>query len=643
MCGIVGAVSNRNIVPVLVQGLQRLEYRGYDSCGVAIHAGGLKRARTTSRVAELDAQIQADKAAGEAFEGHTGIAHTRWATHGAPAVHNAHPHFSHGTGDAGSKPDGSASPATKPPRVALVHNGIIENHEQLRRDLQAKGYVFVSQTDTEVIAHLVDSLYDGDIFEAVKAALKHLHGAYALGVFHKDEPNRVIGARAGSPLILGVGAKATGSAQANENFLASDAMALAGVTDQIVYLAEGDVVDLQLGKYWIEDASGQHVEREVKTVQAHSGAAELGPYRHYMQKEIFEQPRAIGDTLEGVVGITPELFDIPNAKPGEGAFNTFKAIDNVLILACGTSFYSGSVAKYWLESIAKIPCQVEIASEYRYRDSVPNPKTLVVTITQSGETADTLAALKHARSLGMEHTLTICNVATSAMVRECKHAYITRAGVEIGVASTKAFTTQLAGLFLLTLALAQTKGRLTETKEAEYLTAMRHLPVALQSVLALEPQIIAWAEQFTKYENALFLGRGLHFPIALEGALKLKEITYIHAEAYAAGELKHGPLALVTSEMPVVTVAPNDALLEKLKSNMQEVRARGGVLYVLADADTQIENADGIHVIRMPEHYGALSPILHVVPLQLLAYHTACARGTDVDKPRNLAKSVTVE
>jgi glutamine---fructose-6-phosphate transaminase (isomerizing) len=636
MCGIVGAVSTRNIVPVLVQGLQRLEYRGYDSCGVAIHAGGLKRARTTSRVVELGTQIEADKAAGTPFEGHTGIAHTRWATHGAPAVHNAHPHFSHGTGEAGNKPDGSTGAAGKPPRVALVHNGIIENYEQLRKDLQAKGYVFVSQTDTEVIAHLVDSLYDGDIFDAVKAAITQLHGAYALGVFHKDEPHRVIGARAGSPLILGVGAKATGTAQADENFLASDAMALAGVTDQIVYLAEGDVVDIQLGKYWIEDKAGNVVEREVKTVQAHSGAAELGPYRHYMQKEIFEQPRAIGDTLEGLVSITPELF-------GDGAYSTFKDIDNVLILACGTSYYSGCTAKYWLESIAKIPCQVEIASEYRYRDSVPNPKTLIVTISQSGETADTLAALKHARAQGMEHTLTICNVATSAMVRECKHAYITRAGVEIGVASTKAFTTQLAGLFLLTLAIAQTKGRLSDAQEAAYLAEMRHLPVALQSVLALEPQIIAWADNFAKYENALFLGRGLHYPIALEGALKLKEITYIHAEAYAAGELKHGPLALVTSEMPVVTVAPNDALLEKLKSNMQEVRARGGVLYVLADGDSKMENAEGIHVIRMPEHYGALSPILHVVPLQLLAYHTACARGTDVDKPRNLAKSVTVE
>jgi glutamine---fructose-6-phosphate transaminase (isomerizing) len=634
MCGIVGSVSQRNIVPILVQGLQRLEYRGYDSCGVAVHSGGLKRARTTSRVAELQAQIDADARAGQPFEGFTGIAHTRWATHGAPAVHNAHPHFSAG-------PHAKEGDLNAKGRVALVHNGIIENHDALRKALQAKGYVFVSQTDTEVIAHLLDSLYDGDIFEALKATIAQLHGAYALAVFHKDEPHRVAGARAGSPLILGVGK------QDGENFLASDAMALAGVTDQIVYLEEGDVVDLQLGKYWIAGKDGKPLsaaQRPVKTVQAHSGAAELGPYQHYMQKEIFEQPRAIADTLEGIVGISPELFeDSNNHRPGEGAYSTFKAIDNVLILACGTSFISGSVAKYWLESIAKIPCNVEIASEYRYRDSVPNPKTLIVTISQSGETADTLAALKHAQSLGMMHTLTICNVATSAMVRECKHAYITRAGVEIGVASTKAFTTQLAGLFLLTLAIAQTKGLLSDAQEAQYLNEMRHLPVALQSVLALEPQVIAWAEDFGKKENALFLGRGLHWPIAMEGALKLKEISYIHAEAYAAGELKHGPLALVTSEMPIVTVAPNDALLEKLKSNMQEVRARGGVLYVLADGDTQIESAEGLHVIRMPEHYGALSPILHVVPLQLLAYHTALAKGTDVDKPRNLAKSVTVE
>jgi glucosamine--fructose-6-phosphate aminotransferase (isomerizing) len=430
----------------------------------------------------------------------------------------------------------------------------------------------------------------------------------------------------------------------HENFLASDAMALAGVTDQIVYLEEGDLVDIQLGKYWIEDRDHQRVMRPVKTVHAHSGAAELGPYRHYMQKEIFEQPRAIADTLEGLEHIVPELFDgVSGGTHSASAFKVFKEIDNVLILACGTSYYSGCVAKYWLESVAQISCQVEIASEYRYRDSVPNPKTLVVTITQSGETADTLAALRHAQSLGMHHTLTICNVASSAMVRECKLAYVTRAGAEIGVASTKAFTTQLAGLFLLTLALAQSKGRLSEADEAMHLKDMRHLPAALQAVLALEPQIISWSQEFASKENALFLGRGTHYPIALEGALKLKEITYIHAEAYAAGELKHGPLALVTSEMPVVTVAPNDALLEKLKSNMQEVRARGGVLYVLADGDTKIESSEGVNVIRMPEHYGVLSPILHVVPLQLLAYHTACARGTDVDKPRNLAKSVTVE
>jgi glucosamine--fructose-6-phosphate aminotransferase (isomerizing) len=447
-------------------------------------------------------------------------------------------------------------------------------------------------------------------------------------VFCREEPHRVVAARQGSPLIVGVGQ--------GENFVASDAMALAGTTDQIIYLEEGDVVDLQLGRVWVVDSNGKPVQREVKTVQAHTGAAELGPYRHYMQKEIFEQPRVIGDTLEGVTGVMPELF-------GDGAYNVFKQIDRVLILACGTSYYSGLTAKYWIESVAKIPVNVEIASEYRYRDSVPHPNTLVVTISQSGETADTLAALKHARSLGMEHTLTICNVSTSAMVRECKLAYITRAGVEVGVASTKAFTTQLAALFLLTLALAQVNGRLSDAEEAEHLKAMRHLPVAISAVLALEPQIIAWAEDFARKENALFLGRGMHYPIALEGALKLKEISYIHAEAYPAGELKHGPLALVTEEMPVVTVAPNDVLLEKLKSNMQEVRARGGQLYVFADVDSRITSGEGVHVIRLPEHYGLLSPILHVVSLQLLAYHSALARGTDVDKPRNLAKSVTVE
>ncbi len=609
MCGIVGAVAKRNITPVLLEGLKRLEYRGYDSCGVAVHLDGkLTRARSTSRVAELEDQVREAH-----LDGFTGIAHTRWATHGAPGSHNAHPHF---------------SPSEDNARIALVHNGIIENHDELRNELKGLGYEFTSQTDTEVIAHLVDHMYNGDLFDTVQQAVKRLHGAYAIAVFSREEPHRVVAARQGSPLIVGVGE--------NENFVASDAMALAGTTNQIIYLEEGDVVDLQLARYWIVDVDGRPVEREVKTVHAHTGAAELGPYRHYMQKEIFEQPRVIGDTLEGVTGIMPELF-------GDGAYGVFKEIDRVLILACGTSYYAGLTAKYWIECIAKVPVNVEIASEYRYRDSVPHPQTLVVTISQSGETADTLAALKHARSLGMPHTLTICNVATSAMVRECKLAYITRAGVEVGVASTKAFTTQLAALFLLTLTLAQVNGRLTDEEEAQHLKMMRHLPVALGSVLALEPQIMAWAEEFARKENALFLGRGMHYPIALEGALKLKEISYIHAEAYPAGELKHGPLALVTEEMPVVTIAPNDALLEKLKSNMQEVRARGGQLYVFADVDSRITSSDGLHVIRLPEHYGDLSPILHVAALQLLAYHTALARGTDVDKPRNLAKSVTVE
>lgn len=605
MCGIVGAVAQKDVTPILLEGLKRLEYRGYDSCGVAVHMDGkLQRSRSTARVAELQKQV-----AETGLAGFTGIAHTRWATHGAPATRNAHPHFSRD-------------------RIALVHNGIIENYEELRTELLAAGYTFESQTDTEVIAHLVDHMYNGDLFDTVQQAVRRLTGAYAIAVFCIDEPHRVVAARHGSPLIVGVGE--------GQNFVASDAMALAGTTDQIIYLEEGDVVDLQLQRYWIVDVEGKNVTRPVKTVQAFSSAVELGPYQHYMQKEIFEQPRAIADTLEGVAGVMPELF-------GDGAHRIFKQIDSVLILACGTSYYSGLTARYWIESIAGIPVNVEIASEYRYRDSVANPNALVVTISQSGETADTLAALKHARAQGMPHTLTICNVATSAMVRESQLAYITRAGVEVGVASTKAFTTQLAALFLLTLSLAQSRARLSDAQEAEHLKAMRHLPAALQSVLALEPGIVAWAEAFARKEHALFLGRGLHYPIALEGALKLKEITYIHAEAYAAGELKHGPLALVTEDMPVVTVAPNDALIEKLKSNMQEVRARGGQLYVFADAGSSIAASEGVHVIRLPEHYGLLSPILHVVPLQLLAYHTALARGTDVDKPRNLAKSVTVE
>ena len=611
MCGIVGGVAGRDIVPVLIEGLRRLEYRGYDSCGVAVHQdGALRRTRSTARVADLAAQ-----AAAEDVRAGTGIAHTRWATHGAPVVHNAHPHFSR-------------------ERIALVHNGIIENHDELRAELQALGYAFASQTDTEVIAHLVHQHYAGDLLAAVQRTVQRLRGAYAIAVFCRDEPQRVVGAREGSPLVLGL-------AGAGEHYVASDAMALAGVADRIAYLEEGDVVDLQPAAVAISarDAQGRWhaVQRALRPMPAHTAAAELGPYRHFMQKEIFEQPRAIADTLDGVESLDPQaLF-------GEAAPGVLAQVDRVLILACGTSYYAGSTARYWLEALAGIPTAVEIASEYRYRSSVPDARTLVVTITQSGETADTLAALKHARSLGMANTLTVCNVASSAMVRECRLAFVTRAGAEIGVASTKAFTTQLVGLFLLTLVLARLRGRLDAAQQQAHLRALRHLPLAVQAVLALEPQVIAWAEDFTRKEHALFLGRGLHYPIALEGALKLKEISYIHAEAYPAGELKHGPLALVTEQMPVVTVAPNDALLEKLKSNMQEVRARGGQLYVLADADSRIASGEGVHVIRMPEHYGPLSPILHVVPLQLLAYHTAVARGTDVDKPRNLAKSVTVE
>jgi glucosamine--fructose-6-phosphate aminotransferase (isomerizing) len=512
--------------------------------------------------------------------------------------------------------------------MALVHNGIIENHETLKKALQSEGYVFDSETDTEVIAHLIDHHYEGDLLRAVQDAVKQLKGAYAIAVFCREEPHRIVAAREGSPLVLGLGENAT--------FLASDALAVAGSAHQVIYLEDGDVADLQIDKVWIFNRNGLEVERQTQPLVAHSTAVELGPYRHFMQKEIFEQPRAVADTLDNIQSVMPELF-------GDGAHTVFEHCDQVLVLACGTSYYAGLTAKYWIESLAKVPVAVEIASEYRYRDSVPNSKTLVITISQSGETADTLAALKHAQSLGMNHTLTICNVETSAMARTCALNFITRAGVEVGVASTKAFTTQLTALFLLALALAQAKRRLDDAAERHHIYDLRHLPAAITAVLALEPQIMAWAEKFASCENALFLGRGLHYPIALEGALKLKEISYIHAEAYPAGELKHGPLALVTEQMPVVTIAPNDALLEKLKSNMQEVRARGGELYVFADSDTHIKAADGLHVIRMPEHYGLLSPILHTIPLQLLAYHTACARGTDVDKPRNLAKSVTVE
>ena len=610
MCGIVGAASHQNIIDVLVEGLRRLEYRGYDSCGFAVINGDdakhpIKRARTTARVSELADQ-------GKEFMGTIGIAHTRWATHGKPDTQNAHPHISNEL-------------------IAVVHNGIIENYENLRIELKAAGYIFTSETDTEVIAHLIHQEYlasgQKDIVQSVRTILPKLHGAYAIGVIAQDKPATLVGARAGSPLVVALGE--------HENFLASDALALAGRASSMMYLEDDDIAILTADSAQVIDQSGKTVQRERKPMPTQAESVDLGPYQHYMQKEIFEQPRAIGDTLANIASFGPELF---NANPDD-----WQKFEQILILACGTSYYSACVAKYWLEDIASIPTQVEIASEYRYRTTVPNLKTLIVVVSQSGETADTLAALRHAKTLGHPYTLAICNVASSAMVRETNWHFLTKAGIEVGVASTKAFTTQLLALYLLAVSLAKRAGKISAEKEKELLRELRHLPKALHAVLALEPQIIAWSDAFSKCENALFLGRGLHYPIALEGALKLKEISYIHAEAYPAGELKHGPLALVTDKMPVVTVAPNDVLLEKLKSNMQEVKARGGNLYVFADHDTNIVSAEGINVIRLPEHYGNLSPILHVVPLQLLAYHTACARDTDVDKPRNLAKSVTVE
>ena len=608
MCGIVGAVAQRNVVPILLEGLQRLEYRGYDSAGlVVVHDAKLERVRSTGRVADLTAKSAAT-------QGLIGIAHTRWATHGVPSERNAHPHISKD-------------------HIAVVHNGIIENYEALRARLAAEGYEFTSDTDTEVIAHLIHSHYarGNSLLAATQAALKELVGAYAIGVIASDEPDRLICARRGSPLLLGVG---TG-----EHFIASDVSALLPVTRNVVYLEEGDVVELGRPGYQIFDAGGKRVERVVKVSELSNESVQLGEYDHYMQKEIHEQPQALANTLESVCNsqsLVPGIF-------GAEAADTFAGIDSVLILACGTSYHAGLVARFWLEEVAGIRCNVEVASEYRYRTSVPNPKSLVVVISQSGETADTQAALSHAKTLGHGHTLAICNVPESALVRLCKLRMLTRAGPEIGVASTKAFTTQLAALFLLTLVLAKQRGRLSKQQEQQYLHELRHLPGAAQKVLDLEPQIARLAEKFSHKHHTLFLGRGLHYPIALEGALKLKEISYIHAEAYPAGELKHGPLALVDKDMPVISVAPNDALLEKLKSNLQEVRARGGELYVFADANTHIREADGIHIMQMPEHAGYLSPILHTIPLQLLAYYVALQKGTDVDKPRNLAKSVTVE
>ena len=608
MCGIVGAIARRNVVPILLEGLKRLEYRGYDSAGIAVVNGSLKRLRSTGRVAELSRRAEEDR-----LDGPIGIAHTRWATHGVPSERNAHPHVSGG--------------------LSVVHNGIIENHEEVRARLQGEGYTFVSDTDTEVIAHLVHSKVKrgASLLDATRAAVAELTGAYAIAVVDEKDPSRLVVARMGAPLLLGLGE--------GENFAASDASALVQVTQNVVYLEEGDTAEITLERVRIVDAKGNESERPVHVSSLTSAEVELGTYRHYMQKEIFEQPMAVANTLELVVnarGVSPQLF-------GADAERIFRDVDSVLILACGTSYHSGMVARYWLEGLAGIPCNVEIASEYRYRESVPNPKALVVTISQSGETADTLAALQHAKSLGHEHCLTICNVAESALVRHSQLRFLTRAGPEIGVASTKAFTTQLAALVLLTMTLAKLRGRLPQEREAQLMTALRHLPAALTHVLGIEPQVEKWAERFAQRDDALFLGRGIHYPIAMEGALKLKEISYIHAEAYAAGELKHGPLALVDKNMPVVAIAPKDALFEKLKSNLQEVRARGGELYVFADANAGLAGSEGVEVITMPDHAGVLSPILHTVPLQLLAYHVALHKGTDVDKPRNLAKSVTVE
>ena len=613
MCGIVGALTQRNCVPILIDGLKRLEYRGYDSAGLAIadlQTHALHRARSVGRVAELEIHAKF-------MDAHLGIAHTRWATHGVPSERNAHPHISEGGGFS----------------VTVVHNGIIENHDEIRRRLMVDGYVFHSDTDTEVIAHLVHQRMSrgASLQEAVRAAIGEMHGAFAIALIASNTPNTLVAARKGAPLLVGVGK--------GEWFVASDASALVAHTRKMIYLEEGDVICATPAGLQITNADGQRIERPVVESTLSADAVELGPYDHYMQKEIMEQPGAVAATLEMVINassITPELF-------GSDATEVLSRTQNILILACGTSFHAGSVARYWLEALAGIPTTVEIASEYRYRESVAQPYTLVITISQSGETADTLAALQHAQGMGMTDTLSICNVPESALIRASKLRFLTRAGPEIGVASTKAFTTQLAALFTLVLVLAKLRKKLSDVEEQTLLAQLRHLPAAIANVLEIEPLVKQWAPLFADKDHALFLGRGVHFPIGQEGALKLKEISYIHAEAYAAGELKHGPLALVDERMPVIAVAPNDALIEKLKSNLQEVRARGGELFIFADRDTRIETGEGTHVMNLLDHAGHLSPILHVIPLQLLSYHVALVKGTDVDKPRNLAKSVTVE
>ncbi|WP_434704405.1 glutamine--fructose-6-phosphate transaminase (isomerizing) [Pseudomonas sp. Z1-12] len=610
MCGIVGAVAERNITAILLEGLKRLEYRGYDSAGVAVFTQDekLERMRRPGKVSELEQALDA-----EPLLGRLGIAHTRWATHGAPCERNAHPHFS---GD-----------------LAVVHNGIIENHEALREQLKALGYVFTSDTDTEVIAHLLNhKLKDlADLTVALKATVKELHGAYGLAVISAKQPDRLVAARSGSPLVIGLGL--------GENFLASDQLALRQVTDRFMYLEEGDIAEIRRDSVQIWDLDGKSVERE--TVQYRDGAeaADKGEFRHFMLKEIHEQPAVVQRTLEGRMSQSQVLVQ----AFGPQAAELFAKVRNVQIVACGTSYHAGMVARYWLEELAGIPCQVEVASEFRYRKVVVQPDTLFVTISQSGETADTLAALRNAKELGFLASLAICNVGISSLVRESDLTLLTQAGREIGVASTKAFTTQLVGLLLLTLSLGQVRGTLGEGVEAKLVEELRRLPARLGEALAMDSTVEKIAELFAEKNHTLFLGRGAQFPVAMEGALKLKEISYIHAEAYPAGELKHGPLALVDNDMPVVTVAPNNELLEKLKSNLQEVRARGGQLIVFADEKAGMTNGEGTHVVHMPHIHDILSPILYTIPLQLLSYYVAVLKGTDVDQPRNLAKSVTVE
>lgn len=609
MCGIVGAVAQRDVVDILVEGLRRLEYRGYDSAGVAVvtETGELTRLRRLGKVKELS-----DAVAAQPVVGGTGIAHTRWATHGEPSERNAHPHVSS--------------------NITVVHNGIIENHAPLRETLKAKGYVFTSDTDTEVIAHLVEEELKaaGSLLAAVQATVKQLHGAYGTVLLDQTDSSRVVVARSGSPLVIGLGI--------GENFIASDQLALLPVTRRFIFLEEGDVAEITRHSVAIFDKDGQPVEREVHESNVSYDAGDKGQYRHFMLKEIYEQPHAINNTLEGRLSadsVMDETF-------GNGAAELFKKVKHVQIVACGTSYHSGMVARYWLESLGGISCNVEIASEFRYRKSFVQPNSLLVSISQSGETADTLAALRLAKEAGYLGSLTICNVAGSSLVRESDLAFMTRAGAEIGVASTKAFTTQLVGLAMLTMAIGKYNG-LTAAQQRELTDALKSLPAKLEQTLSLAPQIEALAEEFADKHHSLFLGRGDQYPIAMEGALKLKEISYIHAEAYAAGELKHGPLALIDAQMPIIVVAPNNDLLEKLKSNVEEVRARGGILYVFADADARFQSDDTMRVINVPHVADILAPIVYTLPLQLLSYYVAIIKGTDVDQPRNLAKSVTVE